>query len=254
VWSDSGGVTGVALRYDGVEAATITSRTVTFIQVNDVAKSYGEHKVQALSGVTFDVSAAEFVALMGPSGCGKSTLLNMIAGIDWPSSGKVIVEGQEVSSLPDAAATELRRTKIGFVFQFFNLLSTLTVSENVALPLEIGRGLNHTQVAGLVKDMLESVSMSHRAGFFPAQLSGGEMQRTAIARALIHKPLVLLADEPTGNLDTETGKAVLDLLQKLNRDSGITVLMATHSDEAAGHATRIIRLRDGKVVAEEQRV
>ncbi|MFN8657785.1 MAG: ABC transporter ATP-binding protein [Candidatus Obscuribacterales bacterium] len=227
---------------------------MTFIQLKEVAKSYGEHQVQALSGVSFDVDAAEFVALMGPSGCGKSTLLNMVAGIDRPSAGSVSLNGQDVSTLDDAATTELRRTKIGFVFQFFNLLSTLTVAENVALPLEIGRGLSHTDIAARVKSMLESVSMSHRAGFFPAQLSGGEMQRTAIARALIHKPMVLLADEPTGNLDTDTGKAILDLLRDTNRDSGITILMATHSEEAAGYASRIIRMRDGKVVAQEQRV
>ncbi len=227
---------------------------MTFIQLKEVAKSYGEHQVQALSGVSFDVDAAEFVALMGPSGCGKSTLLNMVAGIDRPSAGSVSLNGQDVSALDDAATTELRRTKIGFVFQFFNLLSTLTVAENVALPLEIGRGLSHTDIAARVKSMLESVSMSHRAGFFPAQLSGGEMQRTAIARALIHKPMVLLADEPTGNLDTDTGKAILDLLHNTNRDSGITILMATHSEEAAGYASRIIRMRDGKVVAQEQRV
>lgn len=229
-------------------------RLMTFIQLKEVAKSYGEHQVQALSGVSFDVDAAEFVALMGPSGCGKSTLLNMVAGIDRPSAGSVSLNGQDVSALDDAATTELRRTKIGFVFQFFNLLSTLTVAENVALPLEIGRGLSHTDIAACVKSMLESVSMSHRAGFFPAQLSGGEMQRTAIARALIHKPMVLLADEPTGNLDTDTGKAILDLLRDTNRDSGITILMATHSEEAAGYASRIIRMRDGKVVAQEQRV
>ncbi len=227
---------------------------MTFIQLKEVAKSYGEHQVQALSGVSFDVDAAEFVALMGPSGCGKSTLLNMVAGIDRPSSGSVSLNGQDVSTLDDAATTELRRTKIGFVFQFFNLLSTLTVVENVALPLEIGRGRSHTDIAARVKSMLDSVSMSHRAGFFPAQLSGGEMQRTAIARALIHKPMVLLADEPTGNLDTDTGKAILDLLRETNRDSGITILMATHSEEAAGYASRIIRMRDGKVVAQEQRV
>lgn len=208
----------------------------------------------ALSGVSFDVSAAEFVALMGPSGCGKSTLLNMVAGIDRPSVGAVSLNGQDVSALADAAATELRRTKIGFVFQFFNLLSTLTVAENVALPLEIGRGLGQAEIASRVKAMLESVSMSHRANFFPAQLSGGEMQRTAIARALIHKPMVLLADEPTGNLDTDTGKAILELLRQTNRDSGVTILMATHSEEAAGYASRVIRMRDGKVVAQEQRV
>lgn len=227
---------------------------MTFIQLKEVAKSYGEHQVQALSGVSFDVDAAEFVALMGPSGCGKSTLLNMVAGIDRPSAGSVSLNGQDVSALDDAATTELRRTKIGFVFQFFNLLSTLTVAENVALPLEIGRGLSHTDIAARVKSMLDSVGMSHRAGFFPAQLSGGEMQRTAIARALIHKPMVLLADEPTGNLDTDTGKAILDLLRETNRGSGITILMATHSEEAAGYASRIIRMRDGKVVAQEQRV
>jgi putative ABC transport system ATP-binding protein len=229
-------------------------KSMTFIQLKEVAKSYGEHQVQALSGVSFDVDAAEFVALMGPSGCGKSTLLNMVAGIDRPSAGSVSLNGQDVSALDDAATTELRRTKIGFVFQFFNLLSTLTVAENVALPLEIGRGLSHTDIAARVKSMLDSVGMSHRAGFFPAQLSGGEMQRTAIARALIHKPMVLLADEPTGNLDTDTGKAILDLLRETNRGSGITILMATHSEEAAGYASRIIRMRDGKVVAQEQRV
>lgn len=242
------------MRYDSHYLQVDDGSIMPFIQLKNVAKSYGEHKVQALSEVNFDVSPAEFVALMGPSGCGKSTLLNMMAGIDSPTAGSVILDGQDVSALSDADTTELRRTKIGFVFQFFNLLSTLTVAENVALPLEIARTYKHREITEKVNAMLESVSMAKRAGFFPAQLSGGEMQRTAIARALVHQPVVLLADEPTGNLDTETGRSILELMKRTNEDLGITIVMATHSEEAAGYANRVIRMRDGRVVSEEQRV
>lgn len=220
------------------------------LQIEAVAKTYGEHQVKALSAVTINIARGEFVSLMGASGCGKSTLLNLIAGLDTASSGRIIFDGADVTKLSDEAVTAMRAKKIGFVFQFFNLLSTLTVSENVALPLELGGATNSSDRHKRVREMLAEVGMENRLNFYPAQLSGGEMQRVAIARALVHKPELIVADEPTGNLDSENGLKVLELLKHLNKSLNQTIVMATHSEEAGAVGDRIIRMKDGSVVSD----
>ena len=217
------------------------------IAIENLYKHYGEHQVNALKGISLQIQAGEFVALMGPSGCGKSTLLNLLAGIDRPTSGSILIQGKSLFEESESTLTEFRRTKLGFIFQFFNLLSTLTVQENVALPLDLDNHLPEREKQQKVSAMLERVGMSHRASFFPSQLSGGEMQRVAIARALVHQPTIILADEPTGNLDTENGTAILNLLKELSNERGPIIVMATHSEEAAACAHRIIRMRDGQI-------
>lgn len=231
---------------------TLVSATSTLIEVQDLSKCYGEHHVNALRGVSLQIRAGEFVALMGPSGCGKSTLLNLLGAIDTPTEGQVLIAGESLRDKSDQALTRFRREKLGFIFQFFNLLSTLTAAENVALPLDLDPGLKEAERQQGVQAILERVGMSHRADFYPAQLSGGEMQRVAIARALVHQPQIILADEPTGNLDTENGESILQLLSSLANEEGQTILMATHSEEAAQCAHRIIRMRDGKIQAEAE--
>ena len=200
----------------------------------------------AVRGVSFDLDTGDFIALMGPSGCGKSTLLHLIGGMDRPTRGSVSLGGIALDSLGEEDLSKLRRKKIGFVFQFFNLLPTLTVAENVALPLLLD-GTRGREAEKRARLRLEQVGLDARASHFPAELSGGEMQRAAVARAIIAGPELLLADEPTGNLDTENGEHVMTLLAELNRDLGITIILATHSDEAARFATRTIRMRDGLV-------
>jgi putative ABC transport system ATP-binding protein len=221
------------------------------IQLFHVSKAYGDYRVQAVRNVSLAVTRGEFVALMGPSGCGKSTLLNLIGAIDQPTSGQILLGELDLASLPESERTRIRRDRMGYIFQFFNLLSTLTVEENIALPLELGAGLKNQkrerQQQTAVRHLLEKVGMAHRAKFYPAQLSGGEMQRVAIARALIHEPEIILADEPTGNLDTENGEMILTLLTNLCRENGQTVLMATHSADAAANADRVVFMRDGKL-------
>lgn len=220
----------------------------SIITVENATKTYGQHQVHALNGVSLSVGKGEFIALMGPSGCGKSTLLNLIGAIDTPTEGSVRLDGTRLEALSEAERTELRKTRLGFIFQFFNLLSTLTVRENVALPLELGGAADRKVITGRVDAIMAEVGLTHRADFYPALLSGGEMQRVAIARALIHQPDVIIADEPTGNLDTETGERVLALIRGLAKDQGRTVIMATHSAEAAAVADRILRMRDGKLI------
>jgi len=217
------------------------------IAVQNLSKCYGEHHVNALRGISLQIQPGEFVALMGPSGCGKSTLLNLLGAIDKPDSGQVLLAGENLLAKTDSAVTQFRREKLGFIFQFFNLLSTLTAAENVSLPLDLDPNLKEQERRQRVASILERVGMSHRANFYPAQLSGGEMQRIAIARALVHQPQIILADEPTGNLDTENGQSILKLLSSLVQDEGQTILMATHSEEAAQYAHRIIRMRDGQI-------
>lgn len=217
------------------------------IEIENLRKHYGEHHVNALKGISLSIQAGEFVALMGPSGCGKSTLLNILGTIDQPTEGKVLIQGKAVFQQNEAALTDFRRKELGFIFQFFNLLSTLTVSENVSLPLDLDDSLSEATRQHKVKAILERVGMSHRAEFFPSQLSGGEMQRVAIARALVHQPKIILADEPTGNLDSENGTAILQLLREISAESGQVILMATHSEEAAACAHRVIRMRDGQI-------
>jgi ABC-type lipoprotein export system ATPase subunit len=216
--------------------------------VDDVRKTYagGEAPVEAVRGVSLELEAGDFVALMGPSGCGKSTLLHLCGAMDRPTSGRVLVEGVALGGLDDDALTRIRRERIGFVFQFFNLLPTLTVLENVALPLQLaGRG--ERDASARARALVERVGLGHRTGHYPQQISGGEMQRAAIARAVVHEPALLVADEPTGNLDSENGARVLELLSELNRDPGLTVLLATHSDETAAVARRTIHMRDGQI-------
>ena len=227
---------------------TISPDAGTLLSLEQVSKTYGEHQVKALAGVDLAIGRGQFVSLMGASGCGKSTLLNLIAGLDRVSSGRILFEGADITNLNDESLTALRAAKIGFVFQFFNLLSTLTVEENVGLPLELAGGMNKSAIARRVEDTLEQVGMARRLKFYPAQLSGGEMQRVAIARAIVHKPPLLVADEPTGNLDSENGVKVLELLQDLNQTHGQTIVMATHSEEAGAVGHRIVRMKDGMVL------
>ncbi len=217
------------------------------IEVQNLSKCYGEHQVNALRGVSLSIEAGAFVALMGPSGCGKSTLLNLLGAIDRPTGGQVLIAGESLFEKSEKALTLFRREQLGFIFQFFNLLSTLTAAENVALPLDLHPNLTEAQRKQAVQSILERVGMAHRADFYPAQLSGGEMQRVAIARALVHQPKIILADEPTGNLDSENGESILKLLQNLSQEDGQTILMATHSEEAAHAAHRVIRMRDGQI-------
>lgn len=229
------------------------SESSTFqLRVVSVSKTYGDHHVNAVKDVSLNFETGEFVALMGPSGCGKSTLLNLMGGIDKPSAGQVWFDGQELTALSDEQTTRVRGTKIGFIFQFFNLLSTLTVLENVSLPLELV-GRDERECRKLATEMLARVGLEKRVDFYPSQLSGGEMQRTAIARALIHRPSLILADEPTGNLDSENGTAVLEMLRSVNSEFKPTIIMATHSQEAANYADRIIEVRDGIVYGDKQK-
>lgn len=217
------------------------------VELADVRKTYrrGSERIAALDGVTLSIAQGEFVAVVGPSGSGKTTLLNLIGCVDKPESGTVRVDGVEVNGLSESALTKIRGQKIGFVFQQFFLLPTLTVEENVQLPaLFAGNG----DRPGRVTELLERVSLSGRAKHLPGQLSGGEMQRVAIARALINQPQLLLADEPTGNLDSRSAKATLEIFEGLNR-SGITVVMVTHNTELAAHAPRRFHMEDGTLHA-----
>jgi putative ABC transport system ATP-binding protein len=216
------------------------------LSLQSVVKEYhtdGE-PVRALDSVSLDVSPGEFVALVGRSGCGKSTLLNLAGAMDFPTSGVVLLGGVSTSALGDDELTALRREKVGFIFQSFQLLHTLTVFENVELPLLLA-GKAGARAAATAR--LATVELAGLGERFPHQLSGGQMQRVAIARALIHAPQILLADEPTGNLDTTTGNVILALLQRLTREQNTATIMATHSPEAAALADTVVRMRDGKI-------
>jgi putative ABC transport system ATP-binding protein len=218
------------------------------IQLTNVTKSYGNGEaVLALKNVSLEIGPAERVAVMGPSGSGKSTLLNLVCGLDEPTSGSVKVNGVELAGLNDDGRTRLRREKIGMIFQTFNLLSTLTALENVALPLRL-QGLSKRGAENHATAMLERVGLKGRMTHRPDELSGGERQRVAIARALIFRPLLLLGDEPTGNLDSTTGEEILRLLDDLQLESQSTLLMVTHNAEAASYCNRIVTLHDGQIV------
>jgi len=219
----------------------------------DLQKTYtsGDARVTALAGVSFAVEPGDFVALMGPSGCGKSTLLHLCGAMDRASAGRVTLNGRNLATLGDDDLTHVRREQVGFVFQFFNLLPTLTIGDNIALPCLLS-GMKGDEADARAKSLAERVGIAHRLSHFPQQVSGGEMQRAAIARALVHQPALLVADEPTGNLDSDNGARVLALLSELNREMGITVLLATHSADVADAATRVLRMRDGKFAGDRQ--
>jgi ABC-type lipoprotein export system ATPase subunit len=216
------------------------------LSLQDITKDYvaDGQSVRALDGVSLDVERGEFVALVGRSGCGKSTLLNLAGAMDFATSGRVLIDGISTTDLKDAGLTELRRTKVGFIFQSFQLLQTLTVFENVELPLLLS---GRTNARDVVRERLAWVELEGLGDRLPHQLSGGQMQRVGIARALIHGPSVLLADEPTGNLDTSTSNVILALLQRLAREQNTATIMATHSAEAAALADVVIEMRDGKI-------
>lgn len=216
------------------------------VTVRDVRKVY-DGNVRALDGVTLEVNRGTMTALVGPSGCGKSTLLNLVACVDLPTSGTVTVDGLQTSSLSDNELTALRRDRVGTVFQFFNLLPTLSIAENVALPLVLQR-VPRSKIRIAVQRVLETVGVDDRARAYPSEVSGGQLQRAAIARAIIHEPAIVLADEPTGNLDSQNGRLVLELLRGI-ADRGQTVLMATHSREAARACDRCLSMRDGRIRA-----
>jgi putative ABC transport system ATP-binding protein len=219
---------------------------MSILSLREVTRDYVSdgQSVRALDGVSLEINSGEFVALVGRSGCGKSTLLNLAGAMDFPTSGQVLIDGVSTASLNDSAVTQLRRAKIGFIFQSFQLLHTLTVFENVELPLLLAGKPNARATA---KERLAWVELENLGDRLPHQLSGGQMQRVAIARALVHSPNVLLADEPTGNLDTTTGNVILELLQRLTREHNTATVMATHSPEAASLADMVVRLRDGKI-------
>jgi putative ABC transport system ATP-binding protein len=219
------------------------------VEVRGLTKVYreGDKEHVVLRDVDATIRPGEFAVLLGRSGSGKSTLLNLLGGIDVPTAGEVIVDGTSVTALSERARTLFRRRHIGFVFQFFNLISTLTVEENLRLPLELNAGTGRNG-ARRPRDLLELVGLADRAGSFPDRLSGGEQQRVAIVRALVHDPLLILADEPTGNLDLETGRQVLDVLDRLARGAGRTLVMATHSREVIGRADRIFTIDRGRLV------
>jgi putative ABC transport system ATP-binding protein len=219
-----------------------------FIRLEHLAKSYmeGSHERCVLCDLSATFAEGGFVAILGKSGSGKSTLLNVISGIDRADSGSVWLGGQNLTALNDQQRTLFRRRKIGFVFQFFNLIPTLTVWENVVLPLELN-GLTTPDDYGRAEHLLDAVGLLDRRKTFPDRLSGGEQQRVAIARALVHDPLLVLADEPTGNLDEETGRRVVQFLNRLTRQSGKTMLLVTHSSDAAAHADRVLHLREGQL-------
>jgi len=222
-----------------------------FLRFHDLSKSYYEGEVQriVLQNAHAEFQPGEITAILGRSGSGKSTLLNLISGIDEPDSGQIWVDGQELSALSERERTFFRRAQIGFVFQFYNLIPTLTVGENVSLPLELNR-VPRAQARQKAEELLHAVGLLERWDTFPEKLSGGEQQRVTLARALVHDPLLILADEPTGNLDEETGVQVMSLLARLTREQDRTLLMVTHSREAASHADRILRLSHGQLVEE----
>jgi putative ABC transport system ATP-binding protein len=213
-------------------------------------KTYAEGAtpVAALRGVSLALEPGDFVALTGPSGCGKSTLLHLCGAMDRPTAGRLLFDGQDLASLDDDALTRLRRDRIGFVFQFFNLLPTLTVGDNIALPCLLA-GMAPREAESRAADVADRVGLGPRLAHYPQQVSGGEAQRAAIARALVHKPALVIADEPTGNLDTATGATVLSLLADLNRELGVTMLLATHAAEVAAAARRTLKMRDGRLDA-----
>ncbi|MCE3012476.1 MAG: ABC transporter ATP-binding protein [Proteobacteria bacterium] len=222
---------------------------MSFIEARQLRKSYAsaDHEVEILKGINLGIEKGEFISLMGPSGAGKSTLLQLLGALDRPSAGEIIIDGKDLSRMSDKELTLFRRRRLGFIFQFFNLMPTLNVLENAALPCFLD-GKSLSSVRGFATETLERLGLGHRLDHRPHQLSGGEMQRVAIARALVNKPSLILADEPTGNLDSKNGAEVLSILKNLVKDFNVTLVMVTHDKSAAEVADRKVQLLDGVVV------
>ena len=220
------------------------------IQLKEITKVYRTREIEttALDNVNIGIEKGEFVSVMGPSGCGKSTLLNIVGLLDKPTSGSVTIDGELTSELSDRALAALRNRRLGFVFQSFHLIPTLNVADNVELPLIYRKGVSASERRRLVEEVLEKVGLSHRTRHMPAQLSGGQSQRVAIARAIVGSPEIILADEPTGNLDSKMGAEVMELLHQLNKEDGRTIVMVTHNEEQARQTDRIARFFDGRQI------
>ncbi len=225
----------------------------TVIHVEDLVKTYrlGKVSIPALRGISFDVKRGEFLVVMGPSGSGKTTLLNLLGAIDKPTSGRIFIDGRDVTALGEGELTKLRRHKIGFIFQFYNLIPALTALENVELPM-LTAGLSRKDATKRAFQLLETVGLSDRVGHLPDELSGGEQQRVAIARALANKPSVILADEPTGDLDTKTGMEIVEVLYGTSKKENATVVVVTHDPMITEEADGILQMRDGQIVGEKR--
>ena len=219
------------------------------IETMDICKSFGEkdNKTQVLKNISLTVKKGEFVSLMGASGSGKSTLLYLLGGLDTPDSGEILLDGRDISKMRDKELSKLRREGMGFVFQFFNLVQNLTVRDNILLPLVMD-GKNPKKFAEKLNAVLDTVGLSDKRKSYPNQLSGGQQQRCAVARAVIYEPKILLADEPTGNLDSKSGSEIMELFSRVNKEKGITILMVTHSAECAAYSDRVVTLSDGKML------
>jgi len=224
------------------------------IELENLTKTYvlGQERIVAVDNLSVTVQAGEFVAILGKSGCGKTTLISLVGGLDRPDRGRIRVNGLDITRLGDAELTSYRREQVGIVFQFFNLIPILTVAENVALPCLL-RSRPDKEVQARVEDLLTAVGLWNRRHHYPHEISGGEMQRVAIARALVNAPQLILADEPTGNLDSRAGREVLELMVELRRRQQVTVILATHSSEAAAHADRRFTMRDGSLSTPAER-
>ena len=223
------------------------------IQLKNITKSFdlNKNKVEVLKGINLQIADDEFIALMGPSGSGKSTLLGILAGIDSPTSGDIFIYGQDISKKKEDELARFRNKNVGIVFQAYNLIPSLNAIQNVKAPLYAGKNkLSSKEIDQRAKELLNMVGLSHRETHKPGELSGGEQQRVAIARALINKPKILVADEPTGNLDAKTGKEILDLMQKVSKEMHLTIIMATHNNEIAKLADRVVKISDG-IIANE---
>jgi putative ABC transport system ATP-binding protein len=226
---------------------------MSVVDLVDVKKNYmlGETRVEALRGVSLQIDRGEFLAIAGPSGAGKSTILNMIGCIDTPSEGKVLIDGQEVEELNDTELTRIRRNKIGFIFQSFNLIAVLNVYENIEFPLLLQHSPSKREREQAVRRVIEEVGLADRIHNKPSELSGGQRQRVAIARALVTRPLIVLADEPTANLDSETGHRIVDLMRQINETEKTTFIFSTHDSHIMEHARRVVSIRDGRFTGEE---
>jgi ABC-type lipoprotein export system ATPase subunit len=223
------------------------------IELDSVTKTYtlGQQRIKAVDNVSLTIQPGEFAAIMGKSGCGKTTLLGLIGGLDRPDHGRISVNGEEISQLADTELTRYRRDQVGIIFQFFNLLPILTVAENVALPYSL-QGKSEREIQARVQELLSDVDLVERQSHYPHEISGGEMQRVAIARALVNQPQLVLADEPTGNLDSRTGHQVMETMARLSEQRRTTFVLATHSSEAASYASSKLYMRDGTLSSEEE--